>query len=418
MTFVPPLISKEKAMKLLICLICLLVIIAFGSPSTVNGQSVTLVQAIPLNPEKTDWSVQVAFSPDPTEINIRRIFIVNVDDGTIIELDNRVTLTTGVYGYTPRDRFAVAGTGDDAKLAKHYELKALIDKNGKLISTGAPVDLLLENLETATEVRQKVKTIDEADIYIGGEINGARKRRAAFSAEIKAQKFNPLGSWAYTPFFKLNASTDPDADPDQMEMGLNLRYISSRTRTYFDNEVKIESERDFENTNLIENPRLTFLPTSYPRALRERKNGKIVLHKSLLFLNPFIGGEFGKNLRSPLKAAEGDGIARLVAGVDVRWVFFLKHNEKAPDLNWTTTYQRRWLLTDELGFKADENGDLQLRTFGTSPRDYVRSKVSYRITKFFDVFSAYEWGQVPPSFKLINHRFRVGFAYKFRFGVE
>lgn len=404
-------------MKLLICLSCLLFTIALGSLITANGQSVTLVQAVRPDPGQTNWSVEVSFSPDPTLVKIKNIFVLNVDDGKIISLSSPIDSKMGIYSFTPSEPFEVIGTGDTAKLAKHYELKALIDKSGKLLSTGASVDLLLDNVAKATEVHQKVKTVDEADIYIGGEIDGAHKRKTGYTAEIKLQKYNPLGSWAYTPFFKLNASTDPDADPDQLELGLNFRYISTRMRTYFDNEIKVESERDFENTNLIESPRLTFLPTSFPKALRETKKGKTVRHKALLFVNPYLGGEFGKNLRSPLKAAEGDGIARILAGVDVRWVFFLK-NGKVPDINWTTTYQRRWLLSDELGFKADDNGDLQLRTFGTNPRDYVKSKVSYRITKFFDAFAAYEWGQVPPSFKLIDHRFRLGFAYKFKFGVE
>lgn len=405
-------------MKLLICLSCLLFITAFQFCVGANAQAIGLAQAVKPETNTEKWSVQVSFSPDPKQDQIKKIFILSAEDETIIHLDFVSKPETAVYVYEPSQPFEVTGTGDEMKLAKHYEVRALIEKNGKLVSMGVPLELLLLNITINTEVHQKVQTIDESDIYIGGEVNGAHKRRTGFTAEIKLQKYHPLGSWAYTPFFKLNASTDPDADPDQMELGLNFRYISTRTRTYFDNEVKLESERDFQNTNLIENPRITFLPTSFPKALREIKGGKPVIHKSLLFLNPFVGGEFGKNLRSPLKAAEGDGIARIVAGVDIRWIFFLKKNEKAPDVNWTTTYQRRWLLTDELGFKADENGDLQLRTFGTSPRDYVRSKVSYRINKFFDVFSAYEWGQVPPSFKLIDHRFRLGFAYKFKFGVE
>ena len=404
-------------MRLLISLSCLLFAIVSGSLVTANGQSVTLVYAVRPDPGQTNWSVEVSFSPDPTLDKIKNIFVVNVDEGTIIRLNAPIDSKMGIYSYTPSEQFLVTGNGEAAKLAKHYELKAIVEKNGKLLSTGAPVDLLVETVAKATEVHQKVKTVDEADIYIGGEVNGAHKRKTGFTAEIKLQKYNPLGSWAYTPFFKLNASTDADADPDQLELGLNFRYISTRTRTYFDNEVKIESERDFENTNLIESPRVTFLPTSFPKALRETIKGKTVTHKALLFVNPYLGGEFGKNLRSPLKAAEGDGIARILAGIDIRWVFFLK-NGKVPDINWTTTYQRRWLLTDELGFKADDNGNLQLRTFGTSPRDYVKSKVSYRISKFFDVFAAYDWGQVPPSYKLIDHRFRLGFAYKFKFGVE
>ena len=46
------------------------------------------------------------------------------------------------------------------------------------------------------------------------------------------------------------------------------------------------------------------------------------------------------------------------------------------------------------------------------------TKVSYRVNKFFEVFTAYEWGEVPPSYKLVDHRFRLGFAYKYKFGLN
>src|SRR5690349_9099207 len=226
-------------MKLLICLICLLFTLVLGSFGTALGQSVTLVYAVKPDPGQTNWSVEVSFSPDPKLDNIKNIFVLNVDDGTIIRLNTPIDSKMGIYSYTPSEQFLVTGTGDAAKLAKHYELKALIARDGKQLATGAPVELLLENVSKASEVHQKVKTVDEADIYIGGEIDGAHKRKTGFTAEIKLQKYNPLGGWAYTPFFKLNASTDPDADPDQLELGLNFRFISTRMRTYFDNEVKI-----------------------------------------------------------------------------------------------------------------------------------------------------------------------------------
>jgi hypothetical protein len=390
---------------------------------TAMGQSISGVQAVAPDQGQTEWRVEVSFVPDPGLAKIRRIFLVDIEDERIIRLSNPTASGSGIYSFVasePLDTVVEPKSG--LKLAKHYELKASLDnpKGDKILSVGGPVELLREDLAMTTEVRQKAKDVDDADVYISGELNGAHKKKTSFTTEIKLQKYKPLSpSWRWTPFFKLNASTDAGADPDKMEAGVDFRYILTKTKAYFDNEFKLESERDFDNTNLIYGARLTFLPDSWPKGFKKKgRDGKITINDVKVFFNPFIGTELGKNLDSPLKAAQGDGIARVLAGADLRVAFFIKKNQKAPDINWTTSFTRRWLLTDELGFKTDDNGDLQLRTFGTSPRDHFLSKFSYKMNKFFDVFTAYEWGQVPPSYKLVDHRFRLGFAYKFKFGLE
>ena len=136
-----------------------------------------------------------------------------------------------------------------------------------------------------------------------------------------------------------------------------------------------------------------------------------------VFFRPFIGLEFGKNLRSPLVAAEGNFVFRPLAGAKLRFNYPLNEDEER-EINWETTYTRRWLLRNELGFRTNDDNELVLTEFGKSPRDYVQSKFSYGLAKFFDVFIAYDWGQVPPSYKLVDHRFRVGFAYKFKWIVK
>ncbi|MET0753013.1 MAG: hypothetical protein ABWZ66_06555 [Pyrinomonadaceae bacterium] len=81
---------------------------------------------------------------------------------------------------------------------------------------------------------------------------------------------------------------------------------------------------------------------------------------------------------------------------------------------WENSYIRRWLLTDELGYETNDDDELVLTRFGKSPRDYVQSKVEFTINKFLNPYISYEWGVIPPSYKLVDHRFRVGFVYKFK----
>jgi hypothetical protein len=382
------------------------------------AQAIVGVDAIALDPpENRRWEITILFSPQPPLDKIKRVFVLNVDDARIIDLRNLRPLPDNPRFYVATVAESLKTANDPPKgfrFTKHYELRAAVENEDgtETLSLSAQLETLKEEEQLDKEVKDEANDAEDADVYVSGEVNGANKRQSGFTTEIKLQRYKPVSaSWRYTPYFKLNASTDPDADPDKMESGLRFRYIMGQFAgipgAYYDNDIKLESERDFGNTNVIYDTRFTFLPAAWPKGATNYK----------VFLNPFIGAELGKNLRSPLKAAEGDGIARALAGADLRVVFFLK-GEDAPDINWTTSYTRRWLLTDELGFKTDDNGDLILNRFGKSPRDYVLSKFSYRISKFFDVFTAYEWGQVPPSYKLVDHRFRLGFAYKFKFAVK
>lgn len=388
-----------------------------GSPSM--GQEIGAVEAIRPTSDNTPWQINVAFSESPTR-GIDAIRIENVNDSDSITLT--ATGSAGfVYSYTaarPLELRKNLNTGK-FELAKRYQVIADI-KNNSEVKPGefkpnvlriGNVTLFDEGITLSDKEKVEAKSVDASDVYLSGELNGAHGEKTRYSTKIKLQKpflFDQnRKDWSHRPFFKLNASTDPDADPDKMEMGWAVDYVANSW--VFANTVKLESERDFDNTNFIYDTRLTFLPYARPKGADKRVK---------VFFNPFLGGEFGKNLKSPLKAAEGDGIARLLAGADIRLGFFLKEDSDEPEINWTTSYERRWLLTDELRFKTDKDGNLVLLTFGKSPRDYVSSKVSYKFNKFFETFLEYEWGQVPPSYKLVDHRFRLGFAYKYKFGVK
>lgn len=299
---------------------------------------------------------------------------------------------------------------------KHYQLSIELVNNKTTLADWKFSLLTPLNEEEAVSALEpkKAKNTDDADIYVSGEVNGAKKNKTTFTTEISLQlRYKKIAKNTFiTPFFKLNASTDADADPDKMEFGLNLRRrfngSKSFTPTFFDTAVKIESERDFENTNLISDSRLTFLPVARPKGAD---------HKLKVFFRPFIGFEVGKNLRSPLATAEGGAIARPLAGAKLRFNYPLNDDEER-EVNWETTYTRRWLLKNELGFETNDDDELVLTKFGKSPRDHVESKFSYGVSKFFDFFIAYEWGQVPPSYKLINHRFKLGFAFKKKYAVK
>lgn len=307
----------------------------------------------------------------------------------------------------------VAGAGklivlDDYKLNIFYT-----DDKGN--QQDVSLDVILFNQTTTVDSLSKVKadSDEDAEYYVSGNITAVRKKKTAFTTEINIQpyrKYYSGGTFALSPFFKLNASTSADADPDKMEIGLKFRTVVGNfagfNGAFYDNDVKLESERDFDNTNLIYDTRFIFLPSSLTKG---NKNLQV-------FINPFIGAELGKNLKSPLNAAEGDGIARVLGGADLRLAFL---NAKGkPWANWTTSYTRRWLLSNELGYDTDDDNNLVLIQYGKGPREFFESKFSFAVSKFADAFIAYDWGQVPPSYKKIDHRFRIGFEFKRKTIIE
>lgn len=382
----------------------------FLSVASVAAQKIVDADALFVSGNTRD--IEFSFDKNIALVKIKRCTVLDLDSGGSSIFDGLPSATIFPSIYTITTTSAMTTTADPkTKLNKigSYLLNCQIeDPKGNIAWQQKAIGLNQPLVQLNDVTKQKVKDIDDADVWIDGEMKGAFKKKATFSTNIKLQKLIKEGSWVYSPlFFKLNASTAPDADPDSMEFGTRFRYIFDKQPFYWDNEVKIESERDFENTNFIYSTRFTYVNAGYPRKKSEAK----------LFFRPFIGTEVGKNLRSPLQAAEGDGLARLLLGADAR-VWIRLDRETGRQINWTTSYIRRWLLTDELGFETDNNDVLQLVRFGKSPRDYIKSKAAYSFNKFFGAFVEYEWGQLPPSYKFVNHKFRLGFFYKFAFGVE
>jgi hypothetical protein len=202
------------------------------------------------------------------------------------------------------------------------------------------------------------------------------------------------------------ASGDPDADPDSFNFGVELETNFTEARNagpikYLFNYLypKIESERDFDNTNLMLEDRLKFglrRPFRKPWAP---------------LLSPFAGVEVGKNLRSPLAAAEGSGIFRVKAGTLLN-LYFEPKLKNLQTIELDAEYTRRWPLRRELSFEEDDDKKLQLVEFGKRPRDYVKANLNFMLTDSFGATVGYEYGELPPSFKLVDHKLKIGLVFK------
>jgi hypothetical protein len=202
------------------------------------------------------------------------------------------------------------------------------------------------------------------------------------------------------------ASGDPEADPDSFNFGVELETEFTRVRNsgpinYFFNYFypKIESERDFDNTNLMFEDRLKI---GLKRPFRK-------LWAPLF--SPFAGVEVGKNLRSPLPAAEGSGVFRIKAGTLLNF-YFRPKLRGLQTIELDAEYTRRWLLRRELSFEEDDDKNLVLVEFGKRPRDYANANLNFMFTDNFGATVGYEYGELPPSFKLVDHKLKIGFVFK------
>jgi len=254
---------------------------------------------------------------------------------------------------------------------------------------------------------------EDANIYLSGEYAGASGEKFAGSVDVKVEipfrKILRNRTHYFNPFFELKASTSPEADPDSMNFGLNWEWPVWRyrgdnlqapiRRIIWRNAPKIESERDFGNSNFIWESRFRFMSRTY-----ESKH-------ATLYFRPFMGQELGTNINSPVKEAEHKFLYRLMTGTTLNLVFPIQA-AGLHDISFEGSYIRRWLLRREVSFKEDNDGNPQPLSIGKGPRDYVSTKLNVDFTKAFGLTVSYEYGSLPPTFKLVDHKTTIGLTYK------
>lgn len=297
---------------------------------------------------------------------------------------------------------------------------------------------------TQTTTGVKLLKVEESDnredsnLYIQGEIVGSRKTKAYKSLDLKfelpVQRVtlnNDTVEREFSLLFDSRLNTNPKADPDSLKFAFQTQftfYNQTRSnekersrkekdrlnrltgeretgifiRTYqLQFSPVIEADRDFDNLNLIGEARVLF-------------PFKIQTKARSIPLNFFIGLEAGKNLKSPLAEAEGNGIFRPLVGANITFEPF-RTNTSRP-IVFETSYIRRWLLKQEIGLEEDNDGNLSAVFFSKKPRDFVESKLTINIyKKYFGTYISYQYGQLPPAYKLVDSSFKAGLVFKFKF---
>ena len=254
---------------------------------------------------------------------------------------------------------------------------------------------------------------DDSNLYFSGQVTHSRGKDFVGTYDTKldftghcelANTDNLIG-----PTFDLKGGNDPNASPDSLNFGflwefpvIKASHVISSIR--LTQNAKLESTQDFTQRNFI-----------YGADLRGVFKSWIWSHPAMRArIRPVVGTEVGKNLHGIIPAVDGRNIARLKAGTGLFLIF--EFNKPAlQDIQFETSYARRWPLIDEVTYTHGTNG-LSAVSIGTNPRDYVKQTMTIDVTKFLGVNVAYEYGSLPPLYKFLDSKFTFGLDVKMKFG--
>ncbi len=250
----------------------------------------------------------------------------------------------------------------------------------------------------------------KADIYLFGSIEGLRTGKALKTVDLKVQL--PFAASVFQkdnlliPYLDLKFSSNPKADTDSLNIGAILRSGTSISDkglvrgVVWDLDGRIEGNKNLKFTNGVVANRFSF--TTRP--------GDWCNGSCYLYVQPFIGFEVGRNMRTPVTEAEKQTIARPLAGATAYLGFAIK-KPLLDTISFQSEYIRRWSLTSEVG--VEKAGDNYIPVFaGRGPRDYVQTKLEFGFSDYVGFAIGHTYGSLPPNFKLIDHKYSVGLTFK------
>jgi hypothetical protein len=330
-----------------------------------------------------------------------------------LSVSNKVLLTV------PLDSAATPSL-NDKDLFHLYAFNLTFDKSPPLEPLQSPISVQQAESDSGTSTlpspkwRLKPSTDrDSSDIYGSYELTKSRGGPTTGNGDLKVAIPFSKDFWnrhsVFSPLVDIKANSDAQADPDSLKFAVEWLLPVKNWDTSFVfptvaliNSGKIEAPKNFNNINALWEQRWLFPSAQIPG------KGK----RFRMFLDPFVGSELGKNLKSPLKAAEGKGIARLMAGVNLTLQIPVKNLVALKGFEFTSSYIRRWPLKRELLVDKDTNGNLVPLTLSKGPKDYSDSKFIIKVNDYFGPYIGYEWGRLPPNYELVDHKWTLGLLFK------
>jgi len=263
---------------------------------------------------------------------------------------------------------------------------------------------------------------DDSQLYGAYEVTKARGLPTTGTGDLKVKIPFAKTFWnrtsSFSPLVDIKVSSDAGADPDSFKFALEWflpLHVGQDPNATFPytavdliNSGKIEAPKNFNNINALWESRWLFPSSHFPWNSR----------KFRMFLDPFVGSELGKNLKSPLKTIEGHGLARLMVGADLTIQIPVRNLKALKGFEFTSEYVRRWPLKRELLVDKDANGNLVSLALSKSPKDYSDSKFIIKVNNYFGPYVGYEWGRLPPNYELVDHKWTIGLLFKAKVKAE
>jgi hypothetical protein len=255
---------------------------------------------------------------------------------------------------------------------------------------------------------------DDSDFYFDGQTTHARGKDFAGTYDFKADLSTRQGLPGTCGFFAdLKGGNDPNGSPDSLKLGVKWEFpVAHWNDSLILNQLRwshapsLESTEDFTNKNFIYASDLILVLTTLPPAKSRSKIPQI-------YFRPRLGIEMGVNLRSAVAAADGKSIARAKLGTGFALLFPI-NLPVLQNITLETQYDRRWPLRDEVNQDVN-NSVFSPVKINTKPRDYVKQTFTLNSTKFIGFSVAYEYGSLPPIFKLVDSKFTIGLNVKAAF---
>ena len=257
---------------------------------------------------------------------------------------------------------------------------------------------------------------NDSDLYGSYELTRVRGKATTGTGDFKLAIPFFATFWhrtsKFSPQVDVKISSDEEADPDSMKFAFEWflpLHVGEDPDAHFPytavdliNSGKIEAPKDFDNINALWESKWLFPSSHFPWNTKTFR----------IFLDPFVGHELGKNLRSPLKSTEGHTLARLMTGADLTIQIKVTNLTALKGFEFDSSYIRRWPLKRELLFDKDASGNFVPVGLSEGPKDYSDSKFIIKVNDYFGPYIGYEWGRLPPDYKLVDHKWTFGILFK------
>jgi len=396
---------------------------------------------------QTGWSLSVVFdtnfdpSVDIDDLKPSHYRLIDVKNGSFVLISqanfiilpsatvSRIRLVVpspdamdkdGIYHLYAFDiTFAGSPAKDPSKLQHPVEVKLEPGKGGKAqprTDETNTAQVSAHSIPKAAWGLKPSKGRDDSDLYGSYELTKARGAATTGTGDLKIKIPFFKTFWHRTsrisPLVDFKASSDANADPDSLKFAVEWFlpvHVGNHPDSHFPytavdwiNSGKVEAPKNFDNINALWESKWLFPSSHFPW----NKKG------FRMFLDPFVGHELGKNLKSPLKSIEGKGLARLMAGADLTIQIKVTNVAALKGFEFDSSYMRRWPLKRELLVDKDAKGNMIPLAVSKGPKDYSDSKFVIKINDYFGPYIGYEWGRLPPNYELVDHKWTFGLLFK------